>query len=233
MKSIISPEVLALFPEYRRGVVVARGINNGGEHPGLLSLLRRAEDDATHDETLVDVRAHPRIANWRQAYTSFGVNPNKFVVSIEQLCRRARKGDLVPYINTAVALFNYFSLKHVVPSGGDDLDHVDGDLRLIRATGKEPFTPFNSTEVEYPLPGEVTYVTDSIVMCRRWNWRQGDQTKLTLGTRNITVNVDCLPPVSAEEAETLTAELAGLMKEFCGGDVRYFILEAGHNEEEI
>ena len=233
MKDIVSLEVLAKFPDYIRGVVIARGVNNSGENQRLVELLRKAEDDATQDESLQDIKNHPRIASWRQAYSDFGANPNKFYSSIESLGRRARRGDHVAYINTLVALFNYFSLKHMVPSGGDDLDMVDGDLCLTLAKGNEPFTPLNSDVVEYPALGEVIYVDNSKVMCRRWNWRQGDQTKLTPAMTNVAINVDCLPPVAKGEAEAITRELADLVKEFCGGQVTYFLLDAIRNEAEL
>ncbi len=233
MKDIVSPEVLAKFPDYVRGVVIARGGDNHSEKQRLIELLRKAEQNATQDESLQDIKNHPRIAPWRQAYSDFGTNPNKFYSSIESLGRRARRGDQLPYINTLVALFNYFSLKHMVPSGGDDLDAADGDLRLTLAKGDEPFTPFNSDVIEYPPPGEVIYVDNFKVMCRRWNWRQGDQTKLTPETTNVAINVDCLPPVSKDEAETITAELAELVHEFCGGEVKYFLLNVTRNEVEI
>jgi DNA/RNA-binding domain of Phe-tRNA-synthetase-like protein len=139
MKDIVSAEVLAKFPGYIRGVVIARGVNNRGENQRLVELLRKAEAKATQDESLQEIKNHPRIASWRQAYSDFGTNPNKFYCSIESLGRRARRGDQLPYINTLVALFNYFSLRHMVPSGGDDLTSVDGDLRLTLAKGDEPF----------------------------------------------------------------------------------------------
>ncbi|MDH5696452.1 MAG: phenylalanine--tRNA ligase beta subunit-related protein, partial [Dehalococcoidia bacterium] len=211
MKDIVSLEVLTKFPEYIRGVVIARGVNNSGQNQRLLELLRRGEDNATQDESLQNIKNHPKIANWRQAYSDFGANPNKFYCSIESLGRRARRGDQVPYINTLVALFNYFSLKHMVPSGGDDLDRVDGKLCLTLAKGNEPFTPLNSDVIEYPAPGEVIYVDNNKVMCRRWNWRQGDQTKITPATTNVAINVDCLPPVSKDEAKAITGELADLV----------------------
>ncbi len=233
MKDIVSREVLAKFPAYIRGVVIARGVNNSGENQQLVKLLRKVEQEATQDESLQDIKNHPRIAPWRQAYSDFGTNPNKFYCSIESLGRRARRGDQLPYINTLVALFNYFSLKHIVPSGGDDLDMADGDLRLTLAKGDEPFTPLGSEVVEYPPPGEVIYVDNSKVMCRRWNWRQGDQTKLTPATTNVAINVDCLPPVSKDEARAITGELADLVREFCGGEVKYFLLDASQNEVEI
>ena len=233
MKDIVSQEVLTKFPNYIRGVVVARGVNNAGESEKLLQLLRKVEQGATQDESLQDIKNHPRIASWRQAYSDFGANPNKFYSSIESLARRARRGDQLPYINTLVALFNYFSLRHMVPSGGDDLDRVDDRLCLTLAKGNEPFTPLNSDVIEYPAPGEVIYIDDSKVMCRRWNWRQGDQTKITPATTNIAINVDCLPPVSPDEAKAITAELADLVKEFCRGEVTYLLLDAKQNEVEI
>jgi len=233
MKDIVSKEVLAKFPGYVRGVVIARGVDNHGEKPRLIEMLSEVVTKATQDESLLEIKSHPRIANWRQAYTDFGTNPNKFYCSIESLGRRARRGDQLPYINTLVALFNYFSLKHMVPSGGDDQDSVDGDLRLTLAKGDEPFTSLNSDAIEYPPPGEVIYVDNSKVMCRRWNWRQGDQTKLTPDTTDVAINVDCLPPVSKEKARAITGELADLVKEFCGGEVKYSLLDASQNEAEI
>lgn len=232
MKSIVSPEVLALFPDYVRGVVSARNINNQGDRPELANLLRQVEQKAVNDPALQEIKIHPLIAPWRAAYAKFGTNPNKFYSSIESLCRRARRGDELPFINPAVAIFNYFSLKNIVPSGADDLSVVKGDLRLVIGRGDEKFTPFNANEIEHPDPGEVIYVDDIYVMCRRWNWRQGYQTRLMDETKDISINVDCLPPL-AEKAEELTAELAGLVKQFCGGNVKYGLLRAGHNEFEV
>jgi DNA/RNA-binding domain of Phe-tRNA-synthetase-like protein len=233
MKDIVSKEVLAKFPGYVRGVVIARGVDNHGEKPRLIEMLSEVVTKATQDESLLEIKSHPRIANWRQAYTDFGTNPNKFYCSIESLARRARRGDQLPYINTLVALFNYFSLKHMVPSGGDDLRLADGDLHLTLARGDEPFTPLNSEETEYPPAGEVIYVDNSRIMCRRWNWRQGDHTKLLPETTDVAINVDCLPPVAKGEAKAITEELAGLVKEFCGGEVKYIFLDAERNEAEI
>jgi DNA/RNA-binding domain of Phe-tRNA-synthetase-like protein len=233
MKDIVAKEVFAKFPSYIRGVVIARGVDNHGENKKLIEMLSEVVTKATQDESLQEIKSHPRIANWRQAYSDFGTNPNKFYCSIESLARRARRGDQLPYINTLVALFNYFSLKHMVPSGGDDLRSADGDLRLTLARGDEPFTPLNSDSVEYPPAGEVIYVDNSRVMCRRWNWRQGDHTKLLPETKDVAINVDCLPPVAKGEAGANTEELANLVKEFCGGEVKFLLLDAENNERDI
>ncbi len=232
MKSVLSLKLLDMFPEYIRGVVIAKSIDNHGENEKLLNLLRQEEKDVTNMPK-ENIKNHPLIAPWREAYLKFGSNPNKYNPSMESLYRRVQRGNQLPYINTAVALFNYFSLKHIVPSGADDISSVQGDLCLTLAEGDEEFIPFNSDTVEHPDPGEVIYVCNSIVMCRRWNWRQGNQTKLEPGTTDIVINVDCLPPITPDEADTLTAELADLVKEYCHGDVRYALLDKNQNEVEI
>jgi len=233
MKSIVSTRIFAMFPEYTRGVIIARNIDNHGEKPKLIALLREEELKATKDPLLQDIKNHQRIAPWRQAYLKFGSNPNKFYPSVESLCRRARRGDQLPYINTAVALFNYFSLKYVLPSGADDIDSVRNSLYLTIAKGDEPFTPFNTTDAEKPDPGEVIYFDGASVMCRRWNWRQGDRTKLTPETKNIVINLDCLPPVDRAEAQRLTVELTGLVRDYCGGNVRCDLITSERNEVDI
>jgi DNA/RNA-binding domain of Phe-tRNA-synthetase-like protein len=233
LKTIVQKEIFEMFPDYIRGVVIARNINNVGENPNLIKLLREQEQASAQDASLQDVKNHPKIVRWRQAYSKFGINPNKYYCSIESLCRRARKGSQLPYINTAVALFNYFSLKYIVPSGGDDLGNIKGDLVLKVAKGNEIFTPFNSESLEYPSPGEVIYVDGATVMCRSWNWRQGNQTKLTSETRDIAINVDCLPPFSKDDAAMMIQDLAQKVKLFCGGEIKSAVLLINNSEYEI
>jgi DNA/RNA-binding domain of Phe-tRNA-synthetase-like protein len=233
LKTIVQKEVFEMFPDYIRGVVIARNINNIGENPDLVQLLREIEQKSAQDISLGDVKNHPRIFGWRQAYSKFGINPNKYYCSIESLCRRVRKGSQLPYINTAVALFNYFSLKYIVPSGGDDLGNVKGDLALKVAKGNEIFTPFNSESIEYPSPGEVIYVDGPTVMCRCWNWRQGNQTKLTPETRDIAINVDCLPPFSKDDASMMIQDLEQKVKLFCGGEIKSALLSANKSEYDL
>jgi len=76
-------------------------------------------------------------------------------------------------------------------------------------------------------------VDNTEIMCRRWNWRQDDKTKITPETANVAINIDCLPPILRQETEELAGELAGLVKEFCGGDVEYFLLDINQNEIEF
>ena len=90
------------------------------------------------------------------------------------MVKRVRKGGELPYINTLAALGNIASLKNLVPVGGHDVGVCTEPLWLGFADGSETFTPFGTTEVEHPEPGEVVYLCGKTVLCRRWTWRQAE-----------------------------------------------------------
>ncbi len=226
VRDVVDQAIFERFPDYIRAIVVARGIDNQGARPGVEEMLREAE---ARCETLFaeeNLTTHPRIANWREAYKTLNMRPGKNYSSVEALARRARGGSPTPYVNTLVALMNAFSLEHLVPCGGDDLDAAHGDLVLRLAKGDESWVPLGQEEALHPEPGEAIYVDDQQVLCRRWNWRQGDGTKVLPSTCNLLINVDCLPPVGAGEAERLVVELSELVRRFCGGTVSFHLITA-------
>ncbi len=220
MKYTVAKEIFEMYPGYVRGVVVARGVTNGGpEKAEILALLREAEEAVRQRSDPEDISQHPRIASWRAAYARFGARPSKFHSSIEAMVRRVRKKGKLPYINHLVALGNYTSLKHLLPVGGHDVGVAENDLELKLAQGDELFTPFGTEVVENPRSGEVVYLEGKKVLCRRWTWRQAQHTILTPESRHVAINVDGLPPVTAEEIELICGELAELVRKFCGGEV--------------
>lgn len=115
---------------------------------------------------------------------------------MDALLRRAPGG--LPRIDRLTDLYNAVSLAHVVPVGGEDLDHYAGPARLVRAAGDEPFEVVVGGEpaVEHPRPGEVVWRDDAGVTCRRWNWRQCARTRLTHTTTRAFFVLDALEPMS-------------------------------------
>ncbi|MGB6873193.1 MAG: hypothetical protein WBE46_03465 [Dehalococcoidia bacterium] len=63
-------------------MVIDKGVNNRGENQRLIELLRKAVKDAARDESLQDIKNHPRLAPWWRAYADFGTDPNKFYCSM-------------------------------------------------------------------------------------------------------------------------------------------------------
>ena len=90
--------------------------------------------------------------------------------------------------------------------------------------------------MERPEPGEVIYVNRKTgrILCRRWNWRNGDFSKLAPGTQNLGINVDgMLSAISREELERAAEGLKELLLRHCGGTISIHYLDAGNREMEI
>jgi DNA/RNA-binding domain of Phe-tRNA-synthetase-like protein len=233
MKLRIDAKIFEKFPGLKIGVVTARNIDNHGFSEGIMQLIREKEKEIRENYDTETLSQHPKIHSWRGAYSSFGAKPKKYKSSVESLYRMVLKGFDVRHVNKIVDLFNYISIKHTIPAGGDDIAKVDGDIILKFAAGDEPFTALNSQERETAKEGEVVYADSKEVLCRRWNWRECDKTKMTEDTKNVILVVEALPPVTREELEEVQDDLSKLITEYCGGEVRTYILDEGIRETEI
>jgi len=225
----VTDEVFARFPDAVLGVAVARGIDNTGDGAPLAGPLRREEERVRAALAGVQIAEHPRIAPWREAYRQFGAKPKDHPSSIENLVRRVLKGWSVPHVNPLVDLYNTLSLRHLLPVGGEDLDQVRGDVLLALATDREaPVRLLGEPEARPPKPGEVIYKDDLGTLCRRWNWKEAERTKLTAETRNAVLVIEGLPPAGRDLVERAADELAALIREHCGGEVQVARIDREH-----
>ncbi len=222
MKLRVAPDLFELFPEARIALVIVRGIENRPREGAPLSAL--LEDARAHAAAELQggvLIEHPRIHCWREAYRAFGAKPKDYPSSIENLARRALKGEPPRSVNPLVDLYNVVSLAHLLPAGGEDLDAVEGDVVLTRASADERMVKLLGEEEERaPKPGEVIYRDDRGAICRRWNWKEAERTKLTERTRNAILVLEALPPAGAEELEAAAKHLERLVLEHCGGVAR-------------
>lgn len=231
MRLAIHESVLALFPDVVVGAAAVRGIENAGEDDVLTADLRRAEAALPGKFAGTPPAEHPRIALWREAYRKFGAKPKDTPSSIENLARRVLKGWTVPHVNRLVDLYNALSLETLLPAGAEDLDAIEGDVALTLAVdGEAAVRLLGEPEARPPRPGEVIYRDDLGAICRRWNWKEADRTKLTGETKNALLVVEGLPPVGREEIAAALATAAGRIRERLGGRVETAILDRGRPE---
>ncbi len=225
----VAPAIFEAFPEVRIGVVVFDGARNDREDPELGALLERESADAVSRLGTTPVAEHPQIASWREAYRRFGAKPKDHPSSIENLLRRVARSGPPRRIHPLVDLYNAVSLRHFVPVGGEDLDAVSGNVELRFATEAEPAARLLGEPLESARPpkaGEVIYADDVGALCRRWNWKEADRTKLTEKTTRGFLVVEALPPVGRAELDAALADLAALIEKHCGGRVRTGILDS-------
>jgi DNA/RNA-binding domain of Phe-tRNA-synthetase-like protein len=205
----LDPAIPERFPGYTALIIYAPDLTNGPSDDASIAALRAAEQ-ATRTTFGTDKPAtHPHIAAWRQAYAAFGAKPSRFPCSVEALLDRTLKGRDLPAINQIVDRYNAVSLAHALPVGGEDLDHLTGDLVLTIATGSEPWDTIQEGQptIQHPEPGEIVWADPSGVTCRRWNWRQGLRTQLTEQTRNAYFVLDSLPPYTLDQLHAAATDL--------------------------
>jgi DNA/RNA-binding domain of Phe-tRNA-synthetase-like protein len=236
MRFCIEGSVTKMFPQFCRGIVIAAGIDNRRPCPELEDRLRDQQEKMRQDPG-IDLAAHPRLLIWKEAYRQFGSNPNKFTPSIVYLAKQVKSGKPVRSISPAVDAFNVISIKYTIPCGGDDMDSIEGDATLGRAISNETFSPiFKPDEIEHPDAGEIIYVNRRTqrVLCRRWNWRNAEFSKIRPETRNLAINVDgMIPSIDRAEIKAAAEELRELIARCCGGTVSIHYLDTQNPEIDV
>ncbi|MDR2892142.1 MAG: hypothetical protein LBV80_03520 [Deltaproteobacteria bacterium] len=212
MKFTVSKELFEVLGEACFGVVAVQGLDNNLDLPVIRQDL--AEQIAAREAEFENkkVKEDAQIVPYREAFQALGINPNKYMCSIEALLSRIAKKKGMPNINAGVDLGNAVSLKYCLPMGAHDLDTMQGDIEIRRAAGQDTFVPFGETVAETPDAGEMVYVSGHTVRTRRWTWRQSEHGKITAATSSIFYPIDGFKNVN--EAKVLAArdELAAKAK---------------------
>jgi len=225
MKFEIKKEIFGEFPDLVIGIVSARNVNNKGVSEEIIDFIRGKEKEIRKKFDVESLAQEPQILSWRKVYAAFGAKPKKHKCSVENLYSMILGGVELRHINKLVDIYNYISIKHLVPVGGDDLDKIEGDISLKFAKGTEIFLPLNTEEAQYPKPGEVIYCDSKETLCRRWNWRECDKSKMTERTKNAILVAEGILPATKEKIQKAISELAGLVEKYCQADVEEHILD--------
>ncbi|MEG2144457.1 MAG: phenylalanine--tRNA ligase beta subunit-related protein [Oscillospiraceae bacterium] len=202
-----------LLPNACFGVVIAKGVNNFAKSPEVEALLSESIKKVQNDFLEKKVREDKRIELYREAFRKLGINPNKYLCSIEALAARVAKGGEIPKINPLVDLGNALSLKYFVPLGAHDMDKFSGDIEIRFSREGDSFVPFNATETESVAAGEVVYASGTDIKTRNWIHRQGENGKITESAKNIFFPIDGFTE-NKEDILCLRQELSELLTKF-------------------
>jgi DNA/RNA-binding domain of Phe-tRNA-synthetase-like protein len=206
-QALVDDAVRALRPDYTALLIVAEGLSPGLSDDATDNLLRDAEDGARVVLAGREPAELPEVADWRASYQAFGAKPSRTRPSVEALLRRLGAG--LPRIDRITDVYNAISVRHLVPAGGEDLDRYEGPIRLVRATGDEPFDTVREgqPEIAHPAPGEVVWRDDAGVTCRCWNWRQCTRTRVSDATVRAVFVLDGLAALGAAGLQTAGEDL--------------------------
>lgn len=231
MKFIIEDAIFRKFPGLCISVVLAKNVNNSCKSAEISGMLRSEENKVRARLEGRVLSQEPMIRCWRDAYASFGAKPSENLSSVENLYKRTLKGGEVRSINALVDIYNIISLRHMLPLGGEDVDKVSGNVTLCVAGENEtPTMLLGDKEARPPHAGEVIYKDSVSAICRRFNWREADRTKLEEGTKNALLVCENLPPATGADAAKAVGELKKLVEKYCGGQVFTFTLNGASHE---
>ncbi|MFE7107542.1 B3/4 domain-containing protein [Streptomyces sp. NPDC057575] len=220
----IAPDVTDAFPDTLIALVTATGLRGREPWPDTAAALEGLERGLADGVWQPADEADPRIEAWHTAYRSFGTNPRRVRPSVDALGRRFAKRGTLPRINPAVDSYNAVSVRHGLPAGAFDLDHVTGDIDIRYADGSEEFTPLGEPEaVENPKPGEIVYADAGGVLTRHWNHRDAHRTRVTEDSDRVVFVLETLRAThDGDLLRGAAQELRGLLAPHCEqADVRY------------
>lgn len=241
MKVDIS-DIADRFPEFRVAVVVATGLSVKAGRPAELDrLIDEYEKECRMLWAGMALSEIPGIAVWRRAYRSFGIKRTSYRSAVERLVKNALAGRSLPSINSFVDAYNAVSLRHVMPSGADDLARVVGDLAFRYSRPGDSFLDMAedaaragareaANALDPPKEGEVVYADREKVLCRRWNWRQDARSLVTTATNQAVVT---LQYNGVGDLGAAAADLTALIDRFAGGTTRVVVADCARPIVEI
>lgn len=224
MKKFITDDSFwALFPDAAIGVLAVENVNEAAQLDEVQAaqvrdLLARANEAAKDFLTSDVISENQAVAVWRRAYQRFPTKRGARC-AIEALLKRVLHGKPVGTIVPSVDLTNAVSLKYAFPIGVENMDAFEGDLHLGAVNGGEDFLPIGSDRQEPPLPGELAYYDAAGVVCRCWNWRDGQRTCVKEDTTRELIAMECIEPDRVDSLRSAVDELAVLLSRYVGAQV--------------
>jgi DNA/RNA-binding domain of Phe-tRNA-synthetase-like protein len=230
---IVAKDVFEKLPDYCVGVVVATGFDNHSENAAVAKMLDDEAERFAAEHAADNVRELTNIKACRDAFQVLGMNPNKFMCSIEALTKRVQKSGALPHINPVVDLGNAFSLRYQLPMGAHDIEKAEGDIEIRFSTPEDHFLPMGETELEVMPEGELVYVSGHTVKTRRWIWRQSDDGKITEETSHVFFPIDGFGGVNRDDVLKARDELADLLAREFNCDIKIGFVDISANSMEI
>ncbi len=157
-------------------------------------------------------------------FIEFG-KPHHYHTSAEKLIQKALKRKTNAANNTTTNLFNYLSLKYIIPGGVDDYHKISKNLTFALTTGKERKKLLKTCK-----KGDLYYYDNDKILATKLDHWQNSKTKPTPYSAELLIHFDILPPVSSQDLQELKKEATSLLKSFTNGKVSSFVLTKTKNK---
>ena len=194
MRVIIHQDVSDCYPDYLMGIVEITITRYD-----LYALEKSIEDNRTTGQYLrSSVKAESK---WLQVFNDMKAS-SKRLPSILSLWNIYERFDGLRSINYFVDAYNHISMKHGIPMGGYDIDKLPApDITLSYAKKGDKFRPLGLNQIEkIKNESEIVYYCGSEVVCRYWNNKDSELTRITDKTTRLVIFFDYFGEVDSLNA---------------------------------
>ncbi|CAH2211756.1 B3/B4 domain-containing protein [Tepidibacter aestuarii] len=233
MKFKVYKEVFDKIPDVCFGVVVAYNVNNKVGNSDIEKTLRHEMDDLKIRLDGCNIKEYESIIPYRNAFKNIGINPNKYMSSIEAMTKRVSKGSKLPFINPVVDLVNSLSLKYILPMGAHDMDDLKEEITVRLSKEGDTFIPLGCNEVETVEAGELVYSDRERIRTRRWIWRQSARGSITKDSKNIFFPIDGFESKNKKTVVNAMNELEELLVKYFDCETKKFFVDKDNREVDI
>lgn len=202
MKISIQKEISEKYPKYMMGLVKIETKDKNLEK--LQTLIK-------YENTIIDKNIVEK--EWLEIFKDMNASERR-LPSIVALWNIIDNFGKLKSINYFVDAYNYISIKHGIPMGGYDLSKLPHqELTLKYAVqGGIKFEPLGLSGQLEKLkdPAEICYYCDDVPVCRYWNNKDSEVTKIDESTSNVLIMFDTLGTI--EELKSAINEFVDIVK---------------------
>jgi len=203
MKISIKENIAEKYPQYKMGLIKLKATNQDWEK---LQTLTKYENTIA-DEAKVR-------KDWLSVFADMKASERR-LPSVVALWGIISRFDELKAINYFVDAYNFVSVKHGIPMGGYDIDKLPFDEITLRnaVQGGVKFQPMglNGQFERMKDPAEICYYSGDVPVCRYWNHKDSEITKIDDDTTEVLIMFDTLEGLA--ELETAMKEFQELIKQ--------------------
>lgn len=128
MQISIHENIRQVIPNCRLGYLTISDVIVRGTPPALSQEFAQLQQEVAKVYNLENLPKLPRVLAVRNMYKKLDFDPSRYRPASEALVRRVLQKKDLYYVNTAVDVNNYCSIKYLLPFGLYDLDQIAGNV---------------------------------------------------------------------------------------------------------
>lgn len=225
MKYSVDPWVFDKNGEVCFGIIIGKGLTNSKTTETDSLKLESSENHLKKFLNKDNLKTHPHMIVYRDALKRVNINPNKYMNSVEAMCKRVIKGGALPRINAIVDLCNAIALKEVISLGAHDLGDIKEDLEVRLTKHGDKFLAFGASEFEQVPEGELVFTSGNEIQTRQWLWRQSELGKITENSSDIFFQLVGFNGIHKEKLISAMKAVETLVQERFYGTTQSFMVD--------